>query len=54
MGWDDEVTDTGPIETKEVSDVRETPYVLPGAYEWYCVDLTNDQDVTFIQSAVDV
>jgi len=41
----DEVTDTGPIETKEVSDVRETPYVLAGAYEWYCVDLANDQDL---------
>eukprot|EP00493_Phyllostaurus_siculus_P027746 UN28094 len=41
----DEVTDTGPIETKEVSDVRDTPYVLAGAYEWYCVDLANDKDL---------
>jgi len=42
---DEDVTETGPIETKTVDQVRQQPYVLPSNFEWYCLDLTNKADL---------
>lgn len=35
----------GPIETKEVKDVKPTPLALPEGFEWTVIDLTNDKEM---------
>jgi len=42
---DEDVKETGPIETKKVEDVRAKPYPLATSFEWYCVDLAQDKDL---------
>ncbi len=38
-------TKEGPIEVKEVKDVRPTPLPLPEGFEWSNVDLANDKEM---------
>jgi glycylpeptide N-tetradecanoyltransferase len=35
----------GPIEAKEVKDVRSIPLQLPDGFEWTAIDLTNDKEM---------
>jgi len=35
----------GPIERKEVKDIRTTPLQLPDGFEWSIIDLMNDKDM---------
>ena len=35
----------GPIESKEIKDVRPTPLPLPEGFEWAEVDLSSDKDM---------
>eukprot|EP01084_Bolivina_argentea_P097177 174709_1 len=35
----------GPIEEKTLDDVRKKPYLLPSAYEWVDLDLTDDHEI---------
>jgi len=42
---DEDVQQIGPIETKNVEDVRKTPYALPNGFEWFALDLKNKIDV---------
>jgi glycylpeptide N-tetradecanoyltransferase len=42
---DEKPTDHGPIETKKVSDVLQTPYPLPGQFEWCSIDITDNTQV---------
>jgi len=39
------VEDIGPIETKTVEEITEEPYSLEKSFEWYAMDLTNDEDL---------
>lgn len=40
------VDQNGPVEVKNLADVRQTPLKLPPAYEWTQLDLTADEDMT--------
>ena len=40
----EEITE-GELETKEIKDVRDTPYALPEGFEWCTVDLNNDKEL---------
>jgi len=42
---DQEVSETGPIETKTVAEVKPNAYPLAQNFEWYAMDLTNDDDL---------
>ncbi len=34
----------GEIESKNVEEVRETPYKLPDGFEWCTIDLTTEKE----------
>jgi len=40
-----QIDETGPIETKTVDEVKPEPYQLPDVYEWYALDLQNAEDL---------
>mmetsp|Transcript_4062 Transcript_4062/g.8736 ORF Transcript_4062/g.8736 Transcript_4062/m.8736 type:complete len:455 (+) Transcript_4062:199-1563(+) len=39
------VPTVGPLETKTVSDVRQTPYALPKGFEWSTIDVEDPEQV---------
>ncbi|CAD7947654.1 unnamed protein product [Amoebophrya sp. A25] len=36
--------DAGPMEIKTLDDVRKEPYPLPDAFEWFVLDIKNDEE----------
>lgn len=36
---------SGPLEHKELKDVRQTPFPLPDMFEWSSIDLKNDKEM---------
>ncbi|KAJ3275490.1 glycylpeptide N-tetradecanoyltransferase [Terramyces sp. JEL0728] len=41
-----EVDEGGAIEHKEISDIKQEPYKLPGDFEWYLLDINDEKDRT--------
>jgi hypothetical protein len=44
-----EPTESGPIEVKEVAEVRPEPYTLPAGFEWCDVDIASEVEASLVQ-----
>lgn len=40
-----QILESGPIETKSLSEIKKDSYKLPDSYKWVTLDMTNDQDI---------